>query len=312
MKNTAVLICLLVAVNLLHAAEPVTIKRQGSADNTFIASASRLNLKSNFIYPAWGFYVDVAPGFSKINNNNLNSDISGFDGGFGYLFTAGYFQSLSPWFKFKTGIGLSGYTSTFLADGTIPSTQFRDVDNDPYLENLTLNNVEQKTSPLYLSVPLILEFGNPNISKIGFYFDLGLKYSYLVNDNLKSSGTYSTSGTYEQWGVTLEDIPELGFYSSKQMESDVSLKKSNYSVIAGAGVYIPVNTVVILKAGITSNWGLADIGGNVPEKPAGSPLSHEVYNYRAQYIDNSFAVAEGSRTRFIGIEFGLYISHLLK
>ncbi len=159
---------------------------------------------------------------------------------------------------------------------------------------------------------MIFEFGNPNIEKIGFYADLGLKYSYLLNESYSSSGTYSTTGTYEQYNVTLKNIPELGFYNDKNPENYANLKKSNFSLVAGAGVFVPLSSTIIFKGGLVTNIGLADIGNNIPANPNSNVINDNIYSYRSRYIDNTLAVVEGSRTFHFGIEFGIYISHRLK
>ncbi len=312
LKKTAVSFCLLFTIGWLHAGEPAFPEKENSADNKSFASSSKLNLDDDFIYPAWGFYFDFSPGISNIKNSNLSSTVWDSKKGLGFTFNVGYFHSLSAWFKLKSGIGITNYKNTLTADTDLPSQNFKDIDNDSYTEILTLTNIEKKSSPLYISVPLIFEFGNPNIEKIGFYADLGLKYSYLLNESYSSSGTYSTKGTYQQYNVTLENIPELGFYTNKTPEKNAGLKKSNFSLVAGAGVFIPLSSTIIFKGGLVTNIGLADIGNNTPANPNSNVINDNVYSYRSRYIDNTLAVVKGSRTFHFGIEFGVYISHRLK
>ncbi len=311
MKKTVTLVWLLFIYLIAYPNTHKKTEKEKPVEN-FSSLPSKLKLNDDFIYPAWGFYVEVSPGISNIKNSNLSSGLWDSKSGLGYILNVGYFHSLSPWIKLKGGVGISGLNSTLKANGEAPQQTLTDIDNDSYTETLTLTNVEKKTNPMYVSVPFIFEFGNPNIDKPGFYADLGLKYSFLINDDYSASGTYSTKGTYEQWGVTLENIPELGFYDGKDMESNASLKKSNFAVVAGAGIFVPVSSTIILKGGIVTNIGLNDIGNSTPANNNPDAIKDETYSYRARYIDNSVAVTKGSKTFHLGVEFGLYISHRLK
>jgi hypothetical protein len=312
MKKAVTLISLLFACLIAYPETPEKWEKEKPIEKFPYLPATKLNLDDNFIYPAWGFYFDVSPGISNIKNDNLSSGLWDSKKGLGYTLNAGYFHSLSPWVKIKAGVGISGYKNTLKANGDAPQQSFTDIDNDTYTETLTLTNVEKESSPMYLSIPLIFEFGNPNIDKTGFYVDIGFKYSFLINENYSSSGSYSTKGTYGQWEVTLENVPELGFYNDKSLESNAAFKNSNYSLIAGAGIFVPVSSAVIFKGGIVTNIGLADIGKNSVTNNNSRVINDEVYSYRARYTDNSMAVTEGSKTFHLGIEFGIYISYRLK
>lgn len=311
MKKTVTLLWLLFVCFMAYSTPPEKNDNKKTIKNSALLPYSTLDLDDDFIYPAWGFYFDVSPGISNISNNNLPS-VMNAKSGLGYALNVGYFHSVSPWIKLKTGVGITSYKKTLTANGEAPQQTFQDIDDDTYTETLTLNDVEKTSNPMYLSVPLIFEFGNPNIDKPGFYADLGLKYSFLINENYSYSGTYSTKGTYEQWNVTLENVPELGFYDNQNQEASAEFKKNNFSIVAGAGVFIPVSSVIIFKGGLVTNWGLTDIGNNKAENTNPNVIGDEIYSFRARYIDNSLAVTRGSRTFHLGIEFGLYISHRLK
>jgi hypothetical protein len=219
---------------------------------------------------------------------------------------------LSPWFKIKTGFGISSYKNTLTINGEAPPQTFTDIDNDTYTETLQLNNLEKKTSPVYVSIPFIFEFGNSNIDRTGFYTDLGIQYSFLMSEGFKQTGTYSTKGTYDKWNITIENVPELGFYNEKEPTVYSNLKNKNVSLVAGAGVFIPFSRTLIFKGGIVTYLGFADLGNNKSENAEQNIINDEVYSFRANYIDNSLAIVNGSKTFLIGIEFGIYIGLGLK
>jgi len=312
MKQAIITVFLLFTFIILYASDPVFSRKKDMEDTTSSDLSSNSKMENQLIYPVWGYFIDASVGFSDITNNNLSSELWNSNGDLAYTFTAGYFRSFGSNFKIKTGFGVSNYRNSSTGNGEIISPEFKDIDNDTYTESLALINSKQSSNLMYLSVPFILEFGNTNINKLGLYVDVGMNYSYLIYENNTVEGTYTTKGNYNQWGVTLEDIPELGFYTSKEIDSNTGFKKFNYSVLGGAGITIPISGVTIFKLGLVACLGLNDIGNNKSDNSDNSSLSEEANNFRSKYINNTLAVTKGSKTHYIGIELGLYINKLVK
>ncbi len=312
MHKTIFSICLLFTFITAFADHALGSDKKDKKEIDTSDSPSKSMIDKNTIYPVWGFYLDASAGLSEITNNNLASEIWDSQGDLGYSFNFGFFRSFGPFFKIKAGLGVSSFSNSLSGNGEVPSQQFFDVDNDNYLEHLTLTNIENKSNPMYISAPVLLEFGNTNVSKVGYYFNVGINYSYLIYENNSLNGTYTSSGEYLQWGVILEDIPELGFYSEKNIASDKGFQKTNFSALGGAGITIPISGTVIFKIGLTGAYGFKDIGNSLPEKPDESSLSDASYAFRSKYINNTLAVNKGTKTRYVGIEFGLYINKLVK
>lgn len=312
MKNILITTCFIFILSVLKAENPPP---SGNSEKSLYSSyflPQTSELTKNYIYPEWGFYIDAAPGYSSIENNPLPDYVWNYNGGLGYTFSVGYFKTLSPHFKVKVGVGASNYTKSLEAYGEIPPVKLNDIDNDVYTENLSLNNVKNTTGNTYITLPFLIEFGNTTINKMGYFINLGASYSYLIRENYQPSGTYTTTGTYEQWGVTLENVEELGFYNSRELETEAHFKKTNISIIAGAGITIPLTSMVIFKLGIVGNYGLNDISNKQPVKNDYTPITEAIYNHRVKYIDNSLAIINGSRNRQLGVEFGLYICRRVK
>ena len=311
MKKIIIAICLIISNIAVLATEPVTEGKKEEKGIMYTTSSTLAPYRKN-IYQEQGFYIDASPGISTIRNSNLSSDVWKSEVQLGYNFNIGYFRSFSPWVKLKIGIGILSYSTNLTGNGEIESPELTDIDNDIYIETLTFSDAKYSINPMYLSVPLTIEFGNPNINKVGYYIDFGIEYSYLISENNKTQGTYTAQGTYPEWGVTLSDVPELGFYSNRSLESSWSVQKSNYAVKSGAGITIPLSGVVIFKLGITGYLGLKDIGKRQVSETDFSALSDEAYAFRSKYINNPLAASGGSKTLFTGIEFGFYISNRVK
>ncbi|HKI90026.1 MAG TPA: hypothetical protein VKA38_13435 [Draconibacterium sp.] len=311
MKGIIITTCLLFSYIILYATHPIVKNGDTVAKSSFSITPSMQQFTPKNIYQVSGIYIDASPGLSTIINNNI-SDIWNSENKLGYNLNVGYFRSLSSWMKVKLGIGFSSYSTNLTGSGEIQSSELKDIDNDTYIETLTLSNAVYKINPMYVSVPLIVEFGNPNLNKIGYYVDFGIEYSYMINEKNKVEGTFSTQGEYPQWGVTLSEIPELGFYSARNLDSQLNLQKSNYSVRGGAGITIPISGVVIFKIGLTGYLGLKDIGNKKNGNTDLGTLSQQTYEFRSKYINNPLAASSGSKTIYTGIEFGFYISKHVK
>lgn len=312
MKEIIIITCLLFSCLILYATEPITIKDKKTEKSSSYSTSSKQAPFKRTIYQQRGLYINVSPGISTIKNSNLSSDIWKSENNLGYNVSLGFFHSLSSWAKVKLGVGFSSYSTHLTGNGEFKSPEFKDIDNDTYIESLKLTNVEYNINPMYLTVPLVIELGNPNINKVGYYVDFGFEYAYLINENGSASGSYSTKGIYPQWGVTIENVPELGFYSEKNLDSEWSLQKSNYSIKGGAGITVPLSGIVIFKIGVTGYLGLKDISSNHDQNTDFGPLTQKAYEFRSKYINNPLSSSNGSKTLFTGIEFGFYISKRVK
>lgn len=314
MNKSKYTICLVFFVLIFYTPVQVMATEEENDTEKIKSNKTFTALQSyrNTIDPVWGFYGDVSPGLIQIKTKGLASDIWKSDANFAYNFSVGYFHIIAPMLKVKAGLGFSSYKTTFTGTGEIVSQSLVDIDNDRYIESLQLQNVEHTINPMYLNVPVSIEYGTANISRLGYYFDIGFEYSYLLNESNTTSGTYSTSGYYPQWGVTLEDIPELGFFSEKALDTELSLKKNIYSIRAGAGITIPVSGVLIFKVGLAGYKGLNSIGSSKNANVGNNTTSQQTGKFRTNYASNPLASSEGNKPLRIGIEFGLYICKQVK
>lgn len=305
-------ICLIFSCLILYAEEPIKKEDKKTKIISSYPTSHMLAQNEGVIYQEQGLYIDASPGISAIKNSNLSSDIWNSENSLGYHFNMGFFRSVSPLVKVKLGLGFSSYSTHLSAEGEVQSPELADIDNDNYFETLTLSNVEYDIKPMYLTIPLVIELGNANLNKIGYYFDFGFEYAYLINANSSASGSYSSKGTYPKWGVTLENVPELGFYSERNLDSELDMPKSNYSLKGGGGITVPLSGLIIFKIGVTGHLGLKDLGNKQVKNPDSSPISQQAHEFRSKYINNPVTSAKGSKTLYTGIEFGFYISKRVK
>jgi hypothetical protein len=110
------------------------------------------------------------------------------------------------WFAFGAGLGVSHWSKSFEFDHANDSFDFKDKDGDHCIVYLDYKNVKEKIRLSYLDIPVFAEFGKLNRVAIGGFFRLGLKASVLVSKNLNYEGSYTATGRYDQWGVTLSNV----------------------------------------------------------------------------------------------------------
>lgn len=276
--------------------------------------------KGNLIYPVWGFYFSGSAGASGVSLKDADDFES--TPGFGTSFNVGFFRALSPGLKLMTGLGFDLSSGTLTADIMEGTENRKDEDGDSYIESFKIEDIEDKISPIYLSVPIIFEFGSTSIEKNGLYFDVGARISYMLTDGHSNSGTISTMGYYQQYDVTLGDytttpmlpeVPELGFVQNTNIEDFVertgldeyeemaSMSNLSISLQAGVGITLPISGgQYLLKTGLVGYYGLTDISGDQLEG-------------KSQYIKNTFAAGPFSaRPWYAGIEIALYWNKEMK
>lgn len=329
MRRLSIIFCLLFALAELYSDEPLQLKKKSkSVCKINATSFSKAAPDVSFIYPIWGYTINASIGYSNIVNSNLEG-VWAPDGGIGYSFGAGYFRSLSPYFKLIAGMDISSISARIETGDYYEDLYIvEDIDNDEYQESIHVLSSEN-SSPFYFSIPVLLEVGNPNMDRLGFYLDLGVGFSFLLNSAYEKRGDYITNGTYSQFGdeeLVLENVPELGFYGNLGDDETVrgtfnptaELSKTNIVFHGGVGITIPISGNVIFKGGLVTHLGMTDIADSTPPpgspegtNPDNSPITEEVTYKRSKYIDNSFAVNEGSRTQYFGLEFGIYICRRL-
>ncbi|SES94782.1 Outer membrane protein beta-barrel domain-containing protein [Draconibacterium orientale] len=313
MNRSISIICLILFVSIVNFPTRVMAlgKEIKNKTNQNEETTTKQPLIRNTIDPIWGFYTEASPGLIQIKNKGATSGVWESDANLAYTFSAGYFREIAPMLKIKAGFGLSGYKTTLTGSGEIVSQPLVDIDNDTYIETLKILSAEHTINPIYLNVPVSVEYGTVNISQLGYYIDIGFEYSYLISENNTTSGTYSTSGYYPQWGVKLENIPELGFYTDRALDTELTLKKNILSIRAGAGISLPISGVLIFKVGIAGYKGINSIG-NGKNINNDNTISEPISKFRTNYAYNPLSTSKGNKPLRFGIEFGLYICKQVK
>ena len=196
---------------------------------------------------------------SRIDLTKKNSIVVSIETG--YLF--------SKHFGLSTGIGLSPYFSQLYLDNYSNTFDAVDSENESYERRIVGNNIKENQRIYFIEIPVMLNFLFPLAKTTGFYIQSGVNVSIPVINTYSSSGTYSYSGYYPAYNVTLEDIPYEGFKSNINCEAkgDLSVKTINTGLVAIGGFYLYPNTRYKISLGLFHKRIFSDISDYSHESP---------------------------------------------
>ena len=264
------------------------------------SSLSPVSSSKNVSYPSQGIVILLSPSYAMIYNKDIINDNNlSINGKPGFNLEVGYFIKLSRLISVGAGVGYSSYKTEMTSESF--SEQVHSSDNGHQLINyIEMNQLYEELNLSYIDIPVYLEFGNPNVDRIGFYGRFGIKTSFNVKSNFYGEGTYTSWGDYPECSVTLYNIPELGYYSDKPIynnEESVNLNPVNFSLLLSGGVSFPISNYIILKVGANLNMGLSDISD---DKSDSNSSNNNPWEYK-RLLNNS----SKSSIRSYGIEIGL-------
>lgn len=267
-------------------------------DEGFLDRLAMVNL------PRRSYFINTHFGSSNLTNKNIEEEGWDSKGGFGYQVEAGYYRKFKPLIAFGFGLGISSYANQISIDSLNQIiTGFNDADQgvtppNDYHERIKYSNPTEDTRITYLDFPLFVEIGNPNIDKIGYFIRLGVKVSTPIADNFSGRGSYTVKGFYPDYGVTLENIPKLGFSEFPMYTDDTNyeLNPINISGMASGGFSLVLTTNWLFRAGIQYVHGFTDISKNVEMDNRARQTT------RNHILENNDS---GTFTKSLGIELGV-------
>lgn len=130
------------------------------------------------------------------------------------------------------------------------SGTLQDVDGDNYQPIFAFDNCSERLSVNYLEIPIRVCFGQPIAHKVSVFGKVGVTPAFIINSHL-SNGPYTIKGRYPEWGVTLENIEELGFFTNGG-EGDRKVtpeRRFNLWANAAVGAYVPLSSSLLFNIG---------------------------------------------------------------
>jgi hypothetical protein len=240
------------------------------------------NLSWKVKVPHHSIVFNMGYGFSALNNSLTKVESWQKKAGTGLLFGIDYRlqfpkQDGSGDFSIiglAMGLGISYHKQSASLDNHSEHLQgFTDADGTLCDVTLDYQGIKESVSLTYLDIPLYLEIGKPSRVKISGYLDIGVKGSILLSGKFSGSGNYTSTGYYQNWDVSLHDVPELNYFTDKQSYENPSYKLSRFVLwgTLSGGVSFPFSS---LEKDRFSSW-ILRIGGRIDYSL--NKISKEVY-----------------------------------
>jgi hypothetical protein len=187
-----------------------------------------------------GFFFGIGLGTSK--SQIINSGIASVSN---LLYSANYSLSesvelgyfFSKYFGLTSGLSYYSYETQLDLDTYQNQINTFDIENEAYELRIIGSDIKEIQQVSILGVPICINIRMPLNKTIGFYVQTGVNLAFPVNKNYKTSGTFTYKGYFPAYNVLLENLPEYGFASNLQSESEgeLELKPMSCSLVASAG-----------------------------------------------------------------------------
>jgi len=292
----------------------------GTVDTT--RTIQNIVLKNRVRVPKQALVFNLGYNIPWINNNLVSSDFWNKKVGTGIEFSVDFRQqfqkkkiendeviSLPTALGLSVGLGISHFRqSAGFEDFTESLANYTDADGDKCTVQLNYKGVKEKVALTYLDIPVYLEIGKPSRVKASGYFKLGVKASILVAKSLETEGTYTSTGYYPNWDVTLKkDIPELGYYTNASCYKSEPARELSPFVLWGSvagGVNFPFSS---LEKNKLAKW-IFRVSAKVDYSltPVSKSLSESYFKNSAFRLNQSNLLGgDGSRIFSVGLSVGL-------
>jgi hypothetical protein len=237
----SVLLLLILAVNVYSQGVDI---RSGELKHTYIG----LNLnpsQTSFLYKT------TSDSISDIKSTKKNSIYGEFE--IGYRF--------SRYLGFSTGLGFGSYSNALSLPSYSNSYKTTDSEGDSYQRTIRGSNIMEIQNITYIKIPVMGTVQIPFTEKIGLYIQTGVNFLISVKNKYNSSGTFSYSGYYSLFDVTITAVDHENFMNGQK--ADVSGKLNVKSFIpewnSSAGFNYTVSDKIQISLGVTYSKILSDI-----------------------------------------------------
>jgi hypothetical protein len=168
---------------------------------------------------------------SPLNIKNSAGISSGTGINFGYNF--------SEKIILTAGIGFSKYVSVLSLEDYKNMSLMLDSENDEFEMHVEGKEISEKQRLSTVDFPVSISAKFPFARKTGIQLNAGIRVSLPVYSGFDGSGTFTYTGFYPKYNVTLFDIPEYGFQSNKyiKVSDGLSINPFILNLMIGPGIY---------------------------------------------------------------------------
>lgn len=255
--------------------------------------------------PSKSYFVNVYLGPSYLQNKDIKDQNWDMKKKIGYQVEFGYLKRMSELLSYGVGLGISSYPSEISIEKVLDTLIVEEdptviEPNDILHKRIEYKGITEKVNVTYFDVPVFLEFGNANWTKMGYFVRVGVKLSLPIGNSFSGSGMYSIKGYYPEYHAELEGINELGFVSNANLfatTNDEKLNSINVSGAISAGLSFPlkVESDWIFRIGASYVHGFTDIakGTNDLNSIEQTGINHILDNKDSKTYTRAFTINVG-------------------
>ena len=212
-----------------------------------------------------GLYAGISGIYNQsmlLNNTIISNTTWETSLGSGISPSIDVYYMITKGFGIGTGLRFGSYSSMMSIKNFNKqlSSTVTDVDGDEYYPIFNISQLEELNSYKTIDIPLSLKFRGGK-GKTGMYFDLGVIYSMFRNASYTLNGEATTMGYYDQFNVTLSNIPDYDFETTEYNSAtfDMSVPDKNLSAFVSTGLTFVVYPDIAMRVGINALYGLTDL-----------------------------------------------------
>lgn len=249
------------------------------------------------------------------SNYKKSSVINDAEKKIGGVIGLGYTYHINKSFGINTGVEYAMYNSALKFDEFSNSYYAVDNENENLTYSYAMKGTEEKHNLGYVQIPLMLQYIQPLGENYSFYVAGGGKVGFAAARKYKISVSELTSkGEYKAQNVVITDIPEEGFGTYTNLETDGTMDL-NIACFASieAGMKMKLNDKLSLYAGAYFDYSLTRINDKEkanrvyvrydesnPGKPLVNSIVYSVYDTnqgRLKLVDKVNPIAIGIKAR---------------
>lgn len=227
---------------------------------TLFALGSSLNAQDQKQPKVYEVQAKLTGGSLSPYNSNLNLESSSGN----YIgFEFGYHHSFNSHWGVGSGVGFTFLNSELeLYNYRYDNGDLIDSEGDPYHSTLYLNDWTEEQDITLLEIPFVATFQEElsRDGKLNLYCDLGLRIGIPVSSKYEvNSGSYEDQGYYEQYDLTLKDIPgHFEKVTDYAPSGDIDLKAA-FMLTSSIGAKYMISDRLALIGSFRINTSLNDI-----------------------------------------------------
>ena len=185
-----------------------------------------------------GGWSTLAYGLSNKTQPNLSMRQTGSYGLNGHI---GYGLQFTRMIGAGVGVDIARYGATALMSGEAQWLGVTDSEGELYNHFITVHRWADRQQLWMIEIPISLYLRFPVGQDARLYGQIGVKPCIPVIAKAEYSGSLTHRGEYTPWGMTLNDVPNHGFYSSEP-ESTYALKTQlTVAAFVKLGIEAPVD-----------------------------------------------------------------------